>query len=56
MTWNNDIPYLRFFRMYPISALFATIIESRKINRRKFDTKFSSCNTMKRIEVIKVCV
>jgi hypothetical protein len=29
-----------FFRVYPISALFATCSYSRRINQRKFDTKF----------------
>ena len=33
-----------FFRVYPISALFATISESRKIYQRKFDTKCCSYN------------
>jgi hypothetical protein len=33
-----------FFRVYPISALFAMSPESRRINQRKFDTKFCLYN------------
>lgn len=33
-----------FFRVNPISALFATISNSGKINQCKFNTKIWSCN------------
>jgi hypothetical protein len=35
---NDNYHKSGFFRMYPISALFATSPESRRIKQRKFDT------------------
>jgi hypothetical protein len=41
---NDNTVYQVFFRVYPISALFATCSDSRRMNQRKFDTKFFLCN------------
>jgi hypothetical protein len=42
--WNTRIS--GFFRVYPISALFAISSDSQRINQRKFYTKFCLCNIL----------
>lgn len=43
-SWKVTYSISGFFQLYPISALFTTISESRKINQRKFESKCCSFN------------